>query len=213
MRRRPRKKPDPSASAGQLRRRRKKSCSPLRVSLQIAQRSLTQRRNSWLNLPAVRRLFLIGIVLVIGLFAVAAAGTTVARTPGGVYVQFIDGAGSAKVRYRGNFFGSVKRGRIVASKNVTVGGWASKRTLASGLIEYRGPSRSHDRMGFRTPPPPARWRVRLLGVGVNASGFVSGCMTLNGVDVGDTGDYRIGEDGRRLSWPRSRWKRQLGLGC
>jgi hypothetical protein len=161
----------------------------------------------------LRRLFLIGIVLVVGLLAVAAASATVAGTSGGVYLQFIDGAGSAKVRYRGNFFGNVKRGRIVASRNVTVSGWASKRTLASGLIEYRGPNRFHDRMGFRTPPPPTSWRVRLRGVGINASGFVRGCMTLDGVDLGNTGYYRIGEEGQRFSWPRSPWTRQLGDGC
>lgn len=153
------------------------------------------------------------ILLLVGCLAVPAAGATVARTTGSVYVQLMVGAGSAKVRYRGNFFGRVEHGRIVASRNVTVAGWASRRTLPSGLVEYRGPNRLHVRMSFHTPAPPMQWRLRLNGIGINASGFVRGCMTLNAVDTGRPGTYRIGEEGEPKPWPRSKWIRQLGLGC
>lgn len=152
------------------------------------------------------------IFLVIALLAVPAAGATVERTSGGVYLEFRQGAGVAKVRYVGNFFGSVRRGRIIATRNVIVSGWASRTTLASGLIQYRGPNATADRMRFRTPQPPTQWRVRLNGVGINASGFVRGCMTLDGVNTGPTGLYRIGEGGRLKPWPRSAWTRALPLG-
>jgi hypothetical protein len=159
----------------------------------------------------MRRLLL--IVPLVGLLVVPAADATLARTQGSVYLQFASGAGLAKVRYKGNFFGSVRRGRIVATRNVIVSGYASRRTLASGLIEYRGPNSHSLRMGFHTPAPPAQWRLRLNGVGINASGFVRGCMTLDGVDVGDPGKFRVGENGVLRPWPRSAWTRQLGAGC
>jgi hypothetical protein len=156
---------------------------------------------------------LLPIVLLVGLLAVPAADATVERTVGSVYLQFTDGAGLAKVRYRGNFFGSVRRGRIVATRNVIVSGYASKRTLASGLIEYRGPNSNSLRMGFRTPQPPTTWRLRLNGRGIYASGFVRGCMTLDGVDVGDPGRFRIGETTMLRPWPRTARTFRLGLGC
>jgi hypothetical protein len=152
------------------------------------------------------------ILFLVSCLAVPAAGATVERTTGSVYVQFMDGAGAARVRYRGNFLGRVERGRIVATRNVTVSGYATRRTLASGLIEYRGPNSSHAAMGFRTPADFA-WRLRLFGRGIDATGFVRGCMTLNGVDVGATGSFKIGQAGTTRSWPRTATNYRLGLGC
>jgi hypothetical protein len=152
------------------------------------------------------------IFLLVSCLAVPAAWATVARTNGSVYVQFMHGAGSAKVRFRGNFLGRVERGRIVATRNVNVSGYASKRTLASGLIEYRGPNASHAAMGFRTPADLA-WRLRLFGRGIDATGFVRGCMTLNGVDVGATGSFKIGQAGTTRPWPRAATNYRLGWGC
>jgi hypothetical protein len=152
------------------------------------------------------------ILLLVSCLAVPAASATVARTTGSVYVQFMDGAGAAKVRYRGNFFGRVERGRIVATRNVHVSGYHSKKTLASSLIEYRGPDRFHEAMGFRTPGD-VPWRLRLFGHGIDATGFVRGCMTLNGVDVGDTGSFKIGQAGTARPWPRAARNHRLGLGC
>lgn len=159
----------------------------------------------------MRRFLFLSLVV---LLAVPAAGATITpRTPGSVYLQFQKGAGVAKVRYKGNFLGRIARGRIVATRNVTVSGYATRRVLLSGLIEYRGPNSQSTFMGFRTPQPPARWRLRLFGRGIYASGFVGGCMTLNGVDAGPTGLYKIGQDGVFHAWPRAATAYRLGVGC
>jgi hypothetical protein len=125
----------------------------------------------------------------------------------------MNGAGSARIRFRGNFFGGLKHGRIIASQNVKVGGWKTRTKLPSGLIEYRGPDADHQRLTFKTPPPPARWRLRLRGTDIDATGFVRGCMTLNAVDSGPTGQYRIGVSGDLHPWPRDARTRALGSGC
>ena len=152
------------------------------------------------------------ILLLGSCLAVPTAGATLARTTGSVYVQFMHGAGAAKVRYRGNFLGRVGRGRIVATKNVIVGGYASRRTLDSGLIEYRGPDSVHTSMSFRTPGDVV-WRLRLFGHGIDATGFVRGCMKLDAVNVGPTGSFKIGQAGTTRPWPRAARTYRLGLGC
>jgi hypothetical protein len=145
--------------------------------------------------------------------AAPADSTVLARTPGSVYVQFMSGSGSARIRFRGNVLGSIRRGRIIATANVTVGGWKTKRKLANGTVAYRGPDNDHRLMTFHPPSPPAAWRVRLRGMGINASGFVRGCMTLNAFDHGRTGHYRIGTNGAARPWPRTARTTSLGSGC
>ena len=148
-------------------------------------------------------------LLLVGLSALpaSAARATVERTPSSVYLQLLDGRGTAKVRYRGNFLGRMGRGRIVATKNVIVSGWEGRRGLSSGMIRYRG-----RHLSFRTPPS-ANWRLRLYGRNIDASGFVRGCMALNGADSGDPGEYRIGEGNPLHHWPRTRTGYKLGGGC
>ena len=157
------------------------------------------------RLLQLRRLLFLAFAA--GLFMVPAPGASAAleRTSGSVYVQFVDGAGAAKVRFRGNFLGRLERGRIVASRNVRVSGCESRRRLSDRLKECRGTD-----LGFRTPSD-ARWLLRLRGRGINTSGFVRGCMTLNGFDRGDPGDFRIGD--RLRSWPREATRYRLGRGC
>jgi hypothetical protein len=157
------------------------------------------------RLLQLRRLLL--LALAAGLFTVPVAGASgaLARTTGRPYLQFLDGAGVAKVRFRGNFLGHVGRGRIVATRNVHVSGCESRRGLSGRLKACRGSD-----LGFRTPSD-ARWRLRLRGRGINASGFVRGCMTLDGIERGDPGDFRIGEPLRR--WPPEATRYRLGRGC
>jgi hypothetical protein len=153
----------------------------------------------------LRRFLLLAIGVAV--FSVpAGSAAAVERTTGSVYVQFVDGAGTAKVRYRGNFLGRVGRGRIVASRNVHLGGCESRRSLADGLKACRGTS-----LTFRTPSD-ARWRLRLHGRRIDSTGFVRGCMLLNGVNSGDPGEFRIGETSLR-SWPRAATRYRLGRGC
>src|SRR6266545_105087 len=96
---------------------------------------------------------------------------------------------------------------VVATNNVTVTGSESRRRISPTLIAYRGTE-----LRFRVYNTAGRWRLRLSGRGISASGFVRGCMTLNGFDVGPTGWYRIqSPDFKR--WPRQATTYRLGLGC
>jgi hypothetical protein len=155
----------------------------------------------------VRRLFLIGTLVLAGLIAAPAPGAILARTPGSAEVELRGGAGLAKIRNRGTLIGHVVRGRVVATNNVTVTGWESRRRLSPALVSYRGTD-----LYFKVYSTQGRWRIRLNGRGVSAGGFVRGCLTLNGVDVGWTGRYRIDSpDFRR--WPREATSYKLGAGC
>jgi hypothetical protein len=156
----------------------------------------------------LRRFFLIGIVLVAGVVvAPTSTGLILERTPGSAEIELRAGAGVAKIRFRGTLIGYVARGRIVATNNVTVTGSESRRRISPTLIAYRGTE-----LRFKVYNTAGRWRLRLSGRGISASGFVRGCMTLNGFDVGPTGWYRIqSPDFKR--WPRQATTYKLGLGC
>jgi hypothetical protein len=154
----------------------------------------------------LRRLFLIGIVLVVGLLAVpTVTAVSLGRTPGSVEFQLLNGAGTARIRYRGNFLGHVGRGRIVATNAVTLSGCESRRALSATLKECRGTD-----LGFRTPSW-TRWKVRLSGRRIDAAGYVAGCATLNGVNSGNRGRFRIGSVVR--GWPVEARTYRLGTGC
>jgi hypothetical protein len=154
----------------------------------------------------MRRLFLILIVLVTGLLAAPSFGAvSLDRTPGSVEFQLLSGAGTARVRFRGNFLGHVGRGRIVATKAVTLSGCESRRVLSTTLKECRGTD-----LGFRTPGWTS-WRLRLSGRRIDAAGYVRGCATLNGVDMGNRGRFRIGDVERH--WPVQATRYKLGTGC
>ena len=156
----------------------------------------------------LRRFFLIGIVLVAGVvMAPTSSAVILGRTLGSAEVELRAGAGVAKIRFRGTFIGYVARGRIVATNNVTVTGWESRRRISSTLIAYRGAE-----LRFKVYKTAGRWRLRLSGRGISAGGFVRGCMTLNAFDVGPTGWFRIqSPDFKR--WPRQATTYKLGLGC
>jgi hypothetical protein len=156
----------------------------------------------------LRRFFLIGIVLVAGVvMAPTSSAVILGRTLGSAEVELRAGAGVAKIRFRGTFIGYVARGRIVATNNVTVTGWESRRRISSTLIAYRGAE-----LRFKVYNTAGRWRLRLSGRGISAGGFVRGCVTLNAFDRGPTGWYRIQSlDFKR--WPRQATTYRLGLGC
>jgi hypothetical protein len=155
-----------------------------------------------------RRLLLICIMLVAGVVAVPTSSAVILdRTLGSAEIELRAGAGVAKIRFRGTFIGYVARGRIVATNNVTVTGSESRRRISPTLIAYRGTE-----LRFKVYSTAGRWRLRLSGRGISAGGFVRGCMTLNALDVGPTGWYRIqSPDFKR--WPRQARTYKLGLGC
>jgi hypothetical protein len=155
-----------------------------------------------------RALFILSLVVLLAVPVVDAAAE---GTPGSVSLEFRAGAGVAKVRFRGNFLGRIERGRAIATSNVILSGCAYRKRLADGRNLCRGTN-----LGFRTPSN-AQWRLTLSGRGIDASGFVRGCMTLDGLDTGVTGKYRIKGQPEYWryapKWPRSAWTRQLGAGC
>jgi len=156
----------------------------------------------------LRRFFLIGIVLVAGVVvAPTASAVILGRTPGSAEIELRSGAGVAKIRFRGTFIGYVARGRVVATNNVTVTGWESRRRTSPTLVVYRGTE-----LRFKVFNTEGRWRLRLNGRGISAAGFVRGCMTLNAFDVGPTGLYRI-QSSYFKRWPRQATTYRLGLGC
>jgi hypothetical protein len=151
--------------------------------------------------------------VVLVLVAVAAAASTagaaqgaVAKTTGGTYLQLSDGAGFAKVRNRGTFFGRVKRGKIVASRNVHLNGCESRGDASGNMIRCKGRRLTFDTFGA------AKWRIRLRGRGIAGSGFVAGCLVLDARNSGSTGTFRRGIGSDSKPWPRKRTRYSLGEG-
>jgi hypothetical protein len=155
---------------------------------------------------------LIGIsvltLAVVAATAVSAGAITVESTRGAAYVELLHGHGYAKISSLGAVFGKIWRGRIVATRNVRFS-WNCHRQAVAGtsLVQCRG-----HRIYFRTPGHGARWRVMMTGRGINASGVARGCLVLNGVDSGRTGQYRLGGSGLYHTWPRRTMRHRLGYG-
>jgi hypothetical protein len=147
------------------------------------------------------------LVLVLAAASACPAEAVVAKTDGAEYVQLQDGHGFASIRVRGSFFGRVRRGRIVATSNVSENGCEARKRLEHGFRLCRGRD-----ITFWTPAD-TRWRVRLRGHGVSATGFVKGCLRLDARDSGSTGSFKLGSGGDMRSWPRSLTNYRLGTGA
>jgi hypothetical protein len=154
----------------------------------------------------MRRLSIALLVLMVLATTAGTAPAVVAKTAGATYVQLSAGAGFASVRSRGNFFGQVKRGRIVATTNVHVNGCESRRGETASTHLCRGRHITFDTFGG------GKWRVRLHGRGIYGSGFVRGCLVLNGRDTGPPGSFRRSKGGEWRDWPRKRTAYTLGTG-
>jgi hypothetical protein len=146
------------------------------------------------------------VAVAVAASAAAAAHGAVAKTSGAVYLQLSDGAGLAKVRNRGTFIGQVKRGKIIATANVNLNGCESKKKVGGNMVRCRGREITFNTIGAD------RWRVRLRGSGIYGSGFVRGCLVLDGRNSGPTGTFRRGMGDDAAPWPRSRTRYKLGSG-
>jgi hypothetical protein len=146
------------------------------------------------------------VLALAALSAAFPAGAVVAKTGGATLLQLMDGHGFASTRVRGTFFGRVDRGRIIASRNVSEAGCEFRRRLANGMRLCRGRD-----ITFHTPSD-TRWRVRLRGHGISATGWVRGCLRLDARNSGSTGTFKIGFDGQARSWPRTHMSYRLGSG-
>jgi hypothetical protein len=150
----------------------------------------------------------IALLIAVAFLAATAASDAriLAKTDGATSVQLDDGMGYASVKSRGNLLGRVHRGRIIATRNVHVNGCSYRRRLDAHHVFCRGKD-----ITVRTVPD-TRWRVRMRGHGIAASGIVRGCLVLDARNSGSTGTFRIGSDGGLTPWPRERRRFKLGTG-
>ena len=153
----------------------------------------------------MRRFAVLLVAVAVAASTAGAAHGAVAKTTGGVYLQLSEGAGFAKVRNRGTFIGRVKRGKIVATPNVNVNGCES-RSDTNNMTRCKGRQITFNTVGA------ARWRLKLRGRGIYGSGFVHGCLVLDGRNSGSTGSFRRGMSDSPHAWPRSRTSYRLGTG-
>jgi hypothetical protein len=153
----------------------------------------------------MRRLLFIGTLTLAGLVVVPVAlgaQTVAARTPGSVQLSLQAGRGVAVIRYRGALFANVRGGRITATPNAVVTCWKTKRTLQSGLIQYRGRVEECPFIKLRVSSGDGQsWRIRIRGWGINVGGVAKGSLTLDGADTGPTGTYSIAGRAKK-PWPR-----------
>lgn len=131
----------------------------------------------------------------------ADAGVTTFRTPGAQSFDLRSGNGRAVLSRRGSLNARIVRGRL--------------RVI--DLPGGSGPSRSCNRRGVRVSRVAVEfrgqdvrclvwgagpWQVVIQGRGIYVAGKVRGSLTLDGVNVGSRGIYKIGSrDFRR--WPRA----------
>jgi hypothetical protein len=152
-------------------------------------------------------LLLLAAALAAAVLAAASEARLAAKTDGAEYLQLQDGHGFASIRIRGNFFGRVHRGKVIATSNVSENGCEAHKRLKHGFWKCRGRD-----ITFRTPQD-TRWRVRLRGHGISATGFVKGCLRLDARTSGSKGSFKIGFFADSRSWPRSLRKYRLGTGA
>ena len=86
----------------------------------------------------MRRWVVLIVAVAVAASMAGAAHASVAKTSGAVSLQLKDGAGLAKVRNRGTFFGRVRRGKIVATPNVHVNGCESRGETNGNMIRCKG---------------------------------------------------------------------------
>lgn len=138
---------------------------------------------------------------------VAAAGSTAhgavvehMRTPGAEWVSLDGGRGRAVLTRRGSFLVRM-RGRVRVI-DLPGGTRPNRRCNRRGVrtsrvaVEYRGRDLRCRVWGV------GPWQVVMRGSRINVSGVVRGSLTLDAVNSGRTGRFKIGE-GPTRPWPRS----------
>ena len=100
----------------------------------------------------------------------------------------------------------MKRGKIVATPNVNVNGCESRSDTNDNMIRCKGREITFNTVGA------GRWRLKLRGRGIYGSGFVHGCLVLDGRDTGATGTFRGVRRRGPQPWPRLRRRFTLGSG-
>lgn len=126
------------------------------------------------------------------------------RTPGAELVELRDGNGRAAVAGKGALNIQLDRGRIrivdlsdAGRPNLTC--QRRIRRVSPRTVEIRG---RDVRCLVWSGANGAKWQAIIRGRGASAGGSVRGSVTLDAVDSGPTGRFRIGGSAWR-SWPRS----------
>lgn len=150
----------------------------------------------------MRRILVLTLLAAVALAAGEAAqgAVTTFDTPGAQAVELRYGNGRAVLARRGSINVRVVRGRV---RVIDLPGgsrprWSCNRRavrVSRVAVEFRG----QDVRCLVSGPGP--WQVVLRGRGIYAGGKVRGSLTLDGVDVGSRGMYKIG------TRPFARWPR------
>jgi len=151
-------------------------------------------------------------LVLVGLAALATGGAEAAyaqfpvlpRTSGSELVELQHGNGRAVVAKQGTILVTVRRGRIRVV-DLRGGGRPNVRCnkrlrrVSATTVEYVGSDLSCRVWSGENGGP---WQVVIRGRGIFASARVRGSVTLDGVDAGPTGRYRIAGGGWKR-WPRN----------
>lgn len=154
----------------------------------------------------MRRFSVVVVAVAVMASTAGAAHGVVAKTEGGGWIELFDGAGLAKVRKHGTFIGNVRRGKIVAPKSVIVTGCERRANVGANRVRCKGRDLKVITIGAM------KWRLKLKGRGISGSGYVRGCLVLDGRNTGSTGTFRRNREGDPKPWPRSRTRYRLGSG-
>lgn len=125
------------------------------------------------------------------------------RTPGAELVELQNGNGRGVVTGKGALNIQLDRGRLRVVDRSDPGRRNLRceqriRRVGPRTVEIRG---RDVRCLVWSGDEGASWQAIMRGRGINAGGSVRGSVTLDAVDSGPTGSYRIGgQDWRR--WPR-----------
>ncbi|MGH3040341.1 MAG: hypothetical protein ACRDNG_01125 [Gaiellaceae bacterium] len=156
----------------------------------------------------MRRLLVLATIAALATGAAEAAFAQVPvllRTPGAQAFELENGFGRAVVTGKGAVLITVGRGRIrvvdlpgIGRPNLSRRCRARAHRVSRTTLELRGRG-----LGcvVWTGKNGGRWQVITRGRRIDASGNVRGSLTLDAVDEGRTGRYRIGAGGWQR-WPR-----------
>jgi hypothetical protein len=151
----------------------------------------------------MRRITFLTLLAAVSLAAggAAQAATTAFRTPGAQSLELRFGNGRAVVGKRGSLNVRVVRGRVRIID--LPGGTRPNRScnrrgirVSRVAVEFRG--RDVRCLVWGNGP----WQVVMRGSGIHAAGKVRGSLTLDAVNVGSRGVYKIGAREFRR-WPRA----------
>jgi hypothetical protein len=137
--------------------------------------------------------------------AASGAVPVLLRTPGAELVELQDGNGRAVIARRGSLLLTIGSGRLriidlpgAGRPNLNLQCSRRARRVRANAVEVTG---TNIRCRIWSGQNGGPWQVVIRGRGISASGIVRGSLTLDAVNTGPTGQYRIaGESWKR--WPR-----------